>query len=188
MRRGYIRVSGKKQNIGRQLKGLEGRCDRLQVERLSAKTIAKRPVFKRLIETLQSGDVLVIWDLDRAFRSAEDAIVHERLLRERGVKIEVLNDAIDTSTAQGNRDFQTRAVGAEFERRIISERTLEGLKVARKAGSKFGRPPKMTKRKTLNAMRALEAETHNIKELSERYGVAPWTITRAINRLGQTSC
>lgn len=56
---------------------------------------------------MSPGDVLVIWDLDRAFRSAEDAIVQERLLRERGIRIEVVNKAIDTSTAVSVRSDRT---------------------------------------------------------------------------------
>ena len=40
----------------------------------------------------------------------------------------------------------------------------------------------MTDRKIKHAIKALEDETHNRTELAARYGVAPWTITRAINR------
>lgn len=168
--------------MDRQVRGLQGLCDKLYIERLSAATIKKRPVFKELLQILKTGDVLVIWDLDRAFRSAEDAIVQERLLRERGIRIEVVLKAIDTSTADGNKEFQSRAVNAEWERRKISERTIEGLQVARAIGSKLGRPPIMTRRKTRNAMKLLETGNTKIKDVAKRYGVEPWTITRAINR------
>ncbi|MEP2987310.1 MAG: recombinase family protein, partial [Roseibium sp.] len=70
---GYLRVSKHEQSPDRQIDGLRGLCDELHIERLSAVS-AKRPVFEALVAQLKSGDALVVWDLDRAFRSTIDAI------------------------------------------------------------------------------------------------------------------
>ncbi len=183
MRYGYLRVSRKKQTLDRQIHGLKGLCDEFVLEKVSAATVIKRPKFMALLEKLQCGDTLVIWDLDRAFRSAEDAIVQERLLRERGVKIEVINGAIDTSTAHGNRDFQSRAVAAEYERRITSERTIDGLKVAKRQGKRLGRRPKMSVQQLLVAKQKINTGEALIEEIAIRYGVWPWSLTRAIRRM-----
>ncbi len=178
-----MRVSRKKQRLDRQKHGLRGRCDIYIEEKVSAATVKKRPKFVALLKKLKRGDTLVIWDLDRAFRSAEDAIVQERLLRERGVKIEVVNGAIDTSTARGNREYQSRAVAAEYERRITSERTVQGLKVAKRKGKRLGRRPKMSARQLLAAKRKISTGEALIEEIAARYGVWPWSLTRAIRRM-----
>ncbi len=173
--------------MDRQINGLKGKCDRYIEERVSAASVKKRPKFKALLEKLQSGDTLVIWDLDRAFRSAEDAIVQERLLRERGIGIEVVNGAIDTSTADGNRDFQNRAVNAEWERRKISERTIDGLKAARKKGKRLGPEPKMSDCELRQARALINSGKITIVEIAAHYGLQPWSVTRAIRRMEQSA-
>lgn len=182
MKIGYLRVSTKGQRPDRQIDGLKGFCDRMYIEKLSA-VAAKRPVFEKIIRELKCGDILVVWDLDRAFRSTEDAIVHERQLRCRGIKFIAMNMEIDTSTADGNQAFQIRAVSAEYERKKISERTIEGLKAARKRGSQLGRPPKMTAAQVLVAKRKIAAKEASVSELAIRYGVHAWTLTRSIKRM-----
>lgn len=64
---------------------------------------------------------------------------------ERKVGLISLNGPIDTSTAQGRMVFGIFASLAEFERKLIRERTQAGLKSARARGRKGGRPKGMTK-------------------------------------------
>ncbi len=75
MKIGYIRVSTREQNMSRQVDGLTGHCDELVTETVSA-VADSRPEFESLIERLQEGDSLVVWSLDRAFRSVMDALGH----------------------------------------------------------------------------------------------------------------
>ncbi len=187
MKIGYCRTSTKNQRLDRQLIALEALCDKLYTERFSAASVKNRPVFDKVLKGLRTEDVLVILDLDRAFRSAEDAIVHERLLRERGVKINVINGAIDTSTADGNRDFQNRAVNAEWERRKISERTIEGLRAARMRGQRLGAEPKMSDCELRTAKSMIEAGEVSITEIALLYDLQPWSVTRAIRRWEQNA-
>lgn len=187
MRYGYIRVSRKNQRLDRQIMGLRGKCDKFIKETVSAATVKKRPKFSNLLKKMKSGDVLVIWDLDRAFRSAEDAIVQERLLRERGITIEVVIRPIDTSTALGNKEYQNRAVDAEYERRNISERTKEGLEAAKLKGKRLGRKPAMTDDELSSAKRMIDNGEAQIKDIANQYGIEPWSVTRAIRRL-ETVC
>lgn len=179
---GYLRVSTKAQNPARQINGLKDHCDKLLVETLSA-VANERPIFEMLTKMLECGDTLIVWDLDRAFRSTEDAIIHERQLRQRGVKFQAMNFEIDTLTADGKYAYVVAAAASERERKKTSERTIEGLANARLRGSRLGRPPKMTDDDVRAAISALEAKKANLKELGAQYGVNPWTITRAIRRL-----
>lgn len=97
---GYLRVSTQEQKLDRQFHGLDGLCDELCVEQVSAVT-RHRPVFEAVLAKLQSGDALVVWDLDRAFRSVIDAITVADRLGARGIAFEIVNLRIDTSTATG---------------------------------------------------------------------------------------
>ena len=180
---GYLRVSKKKQRLDRQKNGLKDICDKLYIEKLSA-VAAKRPIFEKLIADLKRGDTLLVWDLDRAFRSTEDAIKHERRLRDRGITLKSMNMVIDTSTADGNQAYQTRAVSAEHERKKISERTIQGLKAAVLRGSVLGRPRKMTKRQVLAAINKINAGAERQK-VAVYYNVHPETLRRSIRRLNK---
>ncbi|WP_202977621.1 recombinase family protein [Parasedimentitalea marina] len=130
---GYIRVSTKAQVADRQVLQLQNECDEFHIEHLSAVASA-RPVFDSVLERLRSGDALVVVDLDRAFRSSIDAMLTADALRQRGVHFRILSLRIDTSTAEGELFFTIMASFAQFERRIISRRTKQGLNAARKRG------------------------------------------------------
>ncbi|MGJ8628985.1 MAG: recombinase family protein [Sulfitobacter sp.] len=71
MKIGYLRVSTEEQRPDRQIDGLTPLCDELFVEKCS--------------------DTLVVWDVDRAFRSTVDAIHHAKRLRERGIEFQIVS-------------------------------------------------------------------------------------------------
>ena len=68
MKIAYLRVSTEEQNLHRQFDALSDVCDQVYCERLSG-VATKRPVFDKVMNLLKPGDTLVVWDLDRAFRS-----------------------------------------------------------------------------------------------------------------------
>ena len=105
---------------------------------------------KGLTEALNgcaAGDVLVVWKLDRLARSLHDLVVIAADLKSRGVGLKILTGegaAVDTTHAPGRMIFGILAVMAEFEREMISERTVAGMKAAKRRGQHVGRPPKLT--------------------------------------------
>ena len=160
---------------------MEGLCDKLYVEKVSAAS-DNRPVFEKVLSRLQPGDTLLVWDMDRAFRSTEDAIVHARQLQARGIDFQAVNCVIDTVTADGIYNYQVNAAAAERERRKISERTIEGLEIARQNGVRLGRPFKLTKAQIKRASkRYRNGET--IKSIARSLGVHASTIRRNIKQL-----
>ncbi len=181
MKIGYLRVSTEEQRPDRQIDGLEPLCDKLYIETVSAIS-KKRPVFESVLAKLESGDSLVVWDLDRAFRSTVDAITHANQLRERNIDFVIVTLGVDTSTADGMLVYTVIAAFAEHERRRLSERTKEGLQAAKKRGQRLGRPPKMTDNQIISAMQKIETKQVNISEVAALYDVHPWTLTRAIKR------
>lgn len=179
---GYLRVSTEEQKPDRQIDGLKPYCDILHIEKLSA-VAKKRPIFERVLNNLSHGDTLVVWDLDRAFRSTLDALTQTKHLKERGIDFQIVTMNIDTSEPMGEFFFTVVAAFAQLERRTISKRTKEGLRAAVKRGKRLGRPPSMNASQVLAAMQKIETKEATIEEIAALNGVHPWTVTRSIKRL-----
>ena len=178
---GYLRVSTQEQRPDRQIDGLEALCDALYIERVSAVS-PKRPVFDDVVAALQPGDALVVWDLDRAFRSVVDAILVVEKLRVRGISMQIVNLQVDTDTPAGMLVYTVLSAFAEFERRMLSQRTKEGLAAARRRGRKLGRPRKISDEQLEQAHKCIGCGERRIRDLARDLGVAPWSLTRALKR------
>lgn len=176
---GYIRVSKRDQNTGRQDKALKDVCDEVVVEKLSA-VAAKRPGFDSAIERLQKGDTFVVLDIDRGFRSTVDAITTAEKLHNKGVHLKILNTPIDTTTEWGEMIFTIIAAFAQAERKMTKRRTLEGLAAARERGKRPGRPPKLTRAQVNLARRSIEGKVETISGMAEILGVDRKTLRRAL--------
>ena len=93
-----------------------------------------RPGLDSCLRALRTGDVLVVWKLDRLGRNLAHLVNTVQNLSTRGVGLRVLTGQgaqIDTTTAAGRLVFGIFAALAEFERELIRERTLAGLTAAR---------------------------------------------------------
>lgn len=180
-RLGYLRVSTHEQRPDRQIDALEAACDELFIE-ISSAISPRRPVFDTVMAELSAGDTLVILDLDRAFRSVVDAVNTLEDLKAREVDLKILNLQIDTTTPSGMLIYTILSAFAEFERRILSQRTKEGLAAARKRGKRVGRRPKLTKAELEQARRDLAAPEATTAKVAAQFGVAPWSLLRSLRR------
>ena len=116
---GYARVSTREQNLALQEDALRtAGCGKIYQEVVSGAK-AERVVLNDLLAHLRSGDVLVIWKLDRLGRSLSNLVELVTTLMEKGVGLKSLNDPVDTTTAQGRLVFNMFASLAEFERDLI---------------------------------------------------------------------
>lgn len=141
---GYARISTIDQNPNLQIDALKSfGCDRIYRDAVSA-VGKKRPGFERALKRLKSGDSLVIWKLDRAFRSTIDALVTLDNLNQRGIQLVVSTLGIVSDTPEGRYFFRGIASAAEFERDLISARTKEGMAAAKRRGVHVGRPRTQT--------------------------------------------
>lgn len=179
---GYLRCSRNDQNEDRQIDGLLPHCDEMHVEFISAAS-RSRPVFDALIESLRPRDTMVVWDIDRAFRSSFDALDVERSLRARGVTFQIVKVAIDTATAEGEFVFTMLSALAQFERRLLSRRTKEGLAAARRRGARLGRPPKLTEVQLSDARQRIAEKTATVAVIATELKVSPWTLTRSLKKM-----
>ncbi len=101
-----------------------------------------RPVKQGLLARLRSCefDAVVIYKLDRWARSSTELILDTKELLDKGVGFISISDNLDFSTAAGKLQFAILSAFAEFERELIRERTIEGLRRAKLQGKKAGRP------------------------------------------------
>lgn len=161
--------------------------DQLYEDRASGKK-EDRPELAACLKAVREGDTLLLWKLDRLGRDLRHLvnIVHD--LTERGVGLKVLTGqgaAIDTTTASGKLVFGIFAALAEFERELISERTIAGLASARARGRKGGRPYKMTPAKVRLAMASMGQPGTKVGELCTELGVTRQTLYRHVSPTGE---
>ena len=180
---GYARVSTDDQNSNLQLDALEATgCDQIfQDEGISGAAI-NRPGLDEALAALQSGDVLVVWKLDRLGRSLSNLITIIEDLGKRGIGFKSLSEAIDTTTASGELLFHIMGSLAHFERKLIAERTKAGLQAAKKRGKRLGRPKRLTQHQIDRAYEMIQSKQDTISGIAELYGVNRTTLYRALKR------
>ncbi|MEO3931281.1 recombinase family protein [Micrococcaceae bacterium Sec7.4] len=162
-------------------------ADSLYEDRASGKK-DDRPQLAACLKALRHEDTLVVWKLDRLGRDLRHLvnIVHD--LTERGIGFKVLTGqgaAIDTTTASGKLVFGIFAALAEFERELISERTIAGLASARARGRNGGRPYKMTPAKLRLAMASMGKPGTKVSDLCTELGVTRQTLYRHVSPAGE---
>ena len=141
---GYARVSTEEQELNLQLDALKraGCTEEMIFVDKSSGSKTERPGLDPCLKTLKSGDTLIVWRLDRLGRSMAHLVHLIEELRTRGVGFRSICDGeIDTTTASGELVFNIFSALAQFERRLIQERTRAGLAAARARGRKGGRKP-----------------------------------------------
>ncbi len=154
MKFGYIRVSRDTQTTALQEDAMKvEQCTRVFTDKMSGKRF-DRPEFLKMLDVARTGDVIVVWRLDRLGRSLKQLIETVTMLGERGIELRSLKENIDTTTSTGKLMFHIIGAMAEFERDVISERTQAGLDAARARGRHGGRPKAIDKIEPRNLARA----------------------------------
>lgn len=157
MKYGYARVSTKDQILDLQIDALKlAGCNKIFQEVVSGSK-ADRPEWLKLLSEITVGDTLVVWKLDRMGRSLHHLVTIVNDLVSKNIDIISLQDPLNTTTAQGRLIFNMFASLAEFEKDLIRERTMAGLKSARARGRMGGRPKGLSEkaRKTACTAEAL---------------------------------
>ena len=148
----------------------------------------ERPGLTACLKALRDGDTLLVWKLDRLGRNLRHLVntVHDLTARNVGLKVLTgQGAAIDTTTAAGKLVFGIFAALAEFERELISERTVAGLASARARGRKGGRPFKMSAAKVRLAMAAMGQSETIVGDLCKELGVTRQTLYRHVSPKGE---
>ena len=131
-----------------------------------------RPVKQHLLAKLRAGDydAVLVFKLDRFARSTQELIMDVNDIIKQGKGFYSVADNLDFSTASGRLHFQILSAFAEFEREIIRERTLEGLKRAMKQGKSPGRPKGSKDKKKRRRSGYIMREAFKRKKVDESKG------------------
>lgn len=173
---GYARTSTLDQTAGLEAQHRDlasAGCEKLFTEQVSSVDMAKREKLEEAIDYAREGDVLVVTKLDRLARSVAHLVKITERLEANGVKLRILDGAIDTATANGRLVLNMLTSIAQFEREIMLERQREGIAKAKADGKYKGRKP--------TAM----AKTDEVIKLA-REGVKPLKIAKTLS-IGKSS-
>jgi DNA invertase Pin-like site-specific DNA recombinase len=94
------------------------------------------------------------------------------------VDLVVLDQAIDTTTPSGRLLFHVLAAIAEFERDLIRDRVVAGLRRAKAQGRRLGRPRRH--HVDVEQARALVAEGLSLRAVARRLHAHPMAVRRAL--------
>lgn len=179
---GYARVSSIGQSLDVQIQKLrEFGCTKVFSEKKSGTQAATRSELLACIDYVREGDVLIVTKLDRMARSMLDLMRIADSLKEKKVELLVLDQAIDTRSAEGQLLFHLLGSFAQFENAIRSERQKDGIVKAREKGVRFGRSVALTDAQIAIAQRLHREESFSIKQLQDRFSVGRSTIYRALS-------
>ena len=159
----YVRVSTIGQTTENQIREIEAAGFAIEPRRVVSETIsgsiaaAQRRGFVRLMDKLETGDILVVTKLDRLGRNAMDVRATVDRLAGLGVRVHCLAlGGADLTSAAGKMTMQVIAAVAEFERDLLVERTQAGLTRAKAEGKSLGRPGALTNDQREDVVRRLD--------------------------------
>lgn len=137
---------------------------------------------QNLLVTLERGDTLIVWKLDRLGRSVVDLIRLLDDIRAKGVEFASQTEGIDTNIAGGRMFYAILAAMVKYESEVISERTIAGMTAAKRRGKHIGRPPALTLYQR-EAGRKMHEEGQTMKAIAHHFNVHYNAVRRACRKL-----
>lgn len=184
----YCRVSTADQTTDNQVREIASAGFDVEPKRVVSETVSgsiaamERKGFARLVDRLESGDVLIVTKLDRLGRNAMDVRATVEKLAHEGVRVHCLAlGGVDLTSAAGKMTMGVIGAVAEFERDLLIERTQSGLLRARAQGKVLGRPSSLSADQ-LAAVQASRAQGISLGVLAKQYAVSRAAIQRAEKR------
>lgn len=181
---GYARVSSDDQDSDLQLDALRAAGiaqENLFVDDGWSGSNSDRPGLDAALASLQTGDTLAVWKLDRLGRSLSHLVAVADDLKKRGIRFRSLTEAIDTETASGRMMYAVLGAVAAFERDVLIERTKAGMKAAGQRGVHLGRPHALAGER-LDEARGMLAKGRSKRETARILRVSVDTLDRSLAR------
>ena len=192
MKIGYARISTREQSLQLQIDALkEAGCEKIYQEVASGSKTA-RVVLDDLMDHIRSGDILIVWKLDRLGRNLSHLLYLVDEFKKRNISFISLQDNFDTTTPQGMLLLTLFGMVAEFERGLTVERTKAGLAAARALGRVGGRRswesmggvPKEVQEKARVAEILYTSGDVPISAIAKQLGIAKPTMYRYLRMRG----
>ena len=125
-------------------------------------------------------DAVIIWKLDRLFRSLEHFVQLASEFQSLGIRLVSITEAIDLGTSQGRLMANLLAIFGQFEKEILQERIREGLVNARRKGRRLGRPSKEV---DVEAMIELRKKGMGIKRIAKEMKLSVGVVHKSLKNL-----
>lgn len=155
-----------------------------------------RPNYHNMKKQFRSGDTLIISDVDRLGRDADDVIVEIKELQSKGVRVVALDVPFLNDWEKMNDDSLSKMIIdifvtlkahiAQQEKEKIHDRVMQGLEVARKKGKKLGRPATGVPKdfiKEYNKLQSGEYGNISVVQFSKLQGIAVSTFYKYVGIL-----
>lgn len=180
----YCRVSTADQTTENQVLEVRSAGFNIEPRRVVSECVSgsvaarQRAGFSKLLDRLETGDVLVVTKLDRLGRNAMDVRATVEELTTIGVRVHCLAlGGADLTSAAGKMTMSVLSAVAEFERDLLLERTAAGLARARAAGKVLGRPRALSDRQEALA-RARLVEGWSVAAIARELKTSRQTVMR----------
>lgn len=139
-------------------------------------SVAQRAELARALDYLRDDDTLVVTKLDRLARSVKDLLSIVESIQLKGAHLKILAMDLDTSSSHGRLVLQLLGAIAEFERALMLERQIEGIRRAQTLGKYRGRKP--TARAKKEEIVSLLKDGHGATAVAEKLGIARSSVYR----------
>lgn len=178
---GYARVSTSDQETTLQIDALKrAGVDKIFQEKTSS--VGQRPELRKLLPQLKTGDLLIVYKLDRLARSLKDLLSILEQIEKAGCGFRSLTEPIDTVSPAGKLMLNILGSVAEFERSLIRERSIAGQVAAIKQGRWPGRPKKLNPDQELELF-DMWVSGMTKAELARRFNVSHDVVKLAVFRM-----
>ncbi|WP_439861191.1 recombinase family protein [Pseudomonas sp. MBLB4136] len=181
----YARCSTSDQHTQNQVMEVKAAGFDVQAQRVIEETVSgsvpasERKGFQKLLERMESGDVLVVTKLDRLGRNAMDVRSTVEMLASQNIRVHCLAlGGVDLTSPAGKMTMQVLGAVAEFERDLLIERTQAGLQRAKSEGKSLGRPVAVS----VGDVAKLKATGLSQSAVATELGVSLSTVKRAWNK------
>lgn len=177
---GYARVSTSEQETRLQRDALRAAGVRRIFEEKGS-GVGPRPELHKALASLQPGDVLVVWKLDRLARSLKQLWDVVDRVKARGAGFRSLTEPIDTSSPLGEFVLAVLGALAQFERSLIRERAIAGQVAAWRRGVRWGGQPRVLSDEDARELVRLRAtRLFTVRMLAEIFGCSESTVWRTV--------
>lgn len=175
---GYTRTAnGAHDNVTQTQALIDAGAERVFAEKMT-EAGAHRPELAAMLSVCRRGDVIVVLSYDRLANSLTDLLEIIDQFQTLGVEMRVLEEDIDTTRPNGKMLLNLFAGLARFERKRIARRRREGHAIARKRGTRIGRPPVLSPAQKAIVRQMRDVEHWPVPKIAEIFNVSPRTIRR----------
>lgn len=190
---GYARISTSDQSNEFQLTALkEAGAERIYKDTASGKSM-DRPQLEQLLKDAQTGDVVLVWKLDRLGRSLVGVLNVIELLTKNGVSLKSLTEKVIDTTDKNDHISKAMlgmlAVFGQLERDLIRERVCEGIAIAKAQGRMkgSGRPKALGKLDVDSLLHESRLGERTVTDICKKFKISRKTYYNIVNQNKVTS-